>query len=55
MASIPSIAMWDDHDIFDGWGSYDEERQNCPVYQGIYPIARRQDRSFPPAASSGAA
>jgi hypothetical protein len=46
MASIPTIAMWDDHDIFDGWGSYDEERQNCPVYQGIYPIARRFFRLF---------
>lgn len=46
MASIPSIAMWDDHDIFDGWGSYDAERQNCPVYQGIYPIARRFFRLF---------
>lgn len=46
MASIPTIAMWDDHDIFDGWGSYDEERQNCPVYQGIYAIARRFFRLF---------
>jgi hypothetical protein len=46
MASIPTIAMWDDHDIFDGWGSYDEERQNSPVYQGIYPIARRFFRLF---------
>lgn len=46
MASIPSIAMWDDHDVFDGWGSYDEERQNCPVYQGIYSVARRFFRLF---------
>jgi hypothetical protein len=46
MASIPTVAMWDDHDIFDGWGSYDEDRQNCPVYQGIYPIARRFFRLF---------
>jgi hypothetical protein len=46
MASIPTIAMWDDHDIFDGWGSYDDARQNCPVYQGIYPIARRFFRLF---------
>jgi len=24
-ASIPSLMMWDDHDIFDGWGSYPED------------------------------
>lgn len=40
MASVPSVAMWDDHDIFDGWGSYPPERQNCPVFQGIGKIAR---------------
>jgi len=25
MASIPTVMMWDDHDIFDGWGSYPED------------------------------
>ena len=39
MASIPSIAIWDDHDIFDGWGSYPPARQNCDVFQGIGKIA----------------
>ncbi len=24
LASCPSVMMWDDHDIFDGWGSHDE-------------------------------
>jgi hypothetical protein len=39
MATIPSVAIWDDHDIFDGWGSYPPARQNCPVFQGIGKIA----------------
>lgn len=25
--SVPSLMMWDDHDIFDGWGSYETELQ----------------------------
>ena len=32
---------WDDHDIFDGWGSYPDGLQNCPVFQGCYQAARR--------------
>ncbi len=34
-ASIPSIMMWDDHDIFDGWGSYPDVLLDSPVYQAI--------------------
>lgn len=41
LASIPTVMMWDDHDIFDGWGSYEPELQACPVYQGIYAEARK--------------
>lgn len=41
MARVPSMAMWDDHDIFDGWGSYQADRQRCPVFQGIGEIARK--------------
>lgn len=41
LATVPSVMMWDDHDIFDGWGSYPEDMQSCEVYQGIYRIARR--------------
>jgi hypothetical protein len=41
LAQVPMIAMWDDHDIFDGWGSYPGARQNCGVFQGLWPIARR--------------
>lgn len=40
LASIPSLMMWDDHDIFDGWGSYDGELQESPVYQGVFRHAR---------------
>ena len=46
MASIPTVMMWDDHDIFDGWGSYPEEMQQCDVYQGIYDIAKHYFELF---------
>ena len=39
-ASIPTVMMWDDHDIFDGWGSYDPDLQKSEVYQGIFASAR---------------
>lgn len=29
LATIPSVMMWDDHDIFDGWGSYPDALQQC--------------------------
>ena len=35
LACIPSINLWDDHDIFDGWGSYPEPLQMCHVFQGM--------------------
>lgn len=40
-ASIPTLMMWDDHDIFDGWGSYTPEEQASPVFQAIFAVARR--------------
>ncbi|KAK9828764.1 hypothetical protein WJX72_001969 [[Myrmecia] bisecta] len=39
-ASIPNVMSWDDHDIFDGFGSYPEYLQNCEVFQGVYQQAR---------------
>ncbi|MAR91735.1 MAG: metallophosphatase [Pseudomonadales bacterium] len=39
-ACVPSIMMWDDHDIFDGWGSFPDDLQQCEVFQGIFAIAR---------------
>ncbi|KAI9103034.1 hypothetical protein DFS34DRAFT_607235 [Phlyctochytrium arcticum] len=41
MAVIPSVNIVDDHDIFDGFGSYPEGLQMCPVFQAIGKIALR--------------
>lgn len=46
LQSLPSIMMWDDHDIMDGWGSYPYDLHNCEVYQGIFAIARRYFQVF---------
>ncbi|MEI6559888.1 MAG: alkaline phosphatase D family protein [Rhodospirillaceae bacterium] len=46
MASIPSIMMWDDHDIFDGWGSRPEAEHLSQVYRGLFAVARRQFSLF---------
>lgn len=46
LASIPSIMMWDDHDIFDGWGSYPNDLNTCPVYQAIFETAKRHFELF---------
>ncbi len=40
LASIPSVMMWDDHDVFDGWGSWPPARQNSPVFRGVAAAAR---------------
>lgn len=40
-ATIPNVMLWDDHDIFDGWGSYPEDMMAAPVFQGIFLTARR--------------
>jgi hypothetical protein len=46
LSSIPTVMMWDDHDIFDGWGSYEDEKLDSDVYQGIYGVARRHFQIF---------
>ncbi len=46
MASIPSVMMWDDHDIFDGWGSRPEIEHQSQVYRGLFAVARRQFSLF---------
>lgn len=46
LARVPSAMMWDDHDIFDGWGSYPEDLQRCEVYQAIYAAANKYFRLF---------
>eukprot|EP00210_Caulerpa_lentillifera_P005345 g5108.t1 len=40
-AKLPNVMLWDDHDIFDGWGSYPEDMMCAPVFQGIFKTARR--------------
>jgi PhoD related phosphatase len=46
LRQIPSLMMWDDHDIFDGWGSYATDQQQSPVFQGVYAQAREHFRLF---------
>jgi len=40
LARIPSIMTWDDHDIFDGWGSYDPKKLASPFAQSIFEVAK---------------
>lgn len=46
LASIPSIMMWDDHDIFDGWGSQPPELQASELFQLIYKVAKKYFEVF---------
>ncbi len=46
LASIPSLMMWDDHDIVDGWGSYDDDWQQSPVFRGLWSAAREHFALF---------
>jgi hypothetical protein len=41
LANIPFNFIWDDHDIFDGYGSYPTYLQTRPVFFGIFDIAHR--------------
>ena len=40
LAQVPSVMMWDDHDILDGWGSHPHELHDSPVFQGIFAVAK---------------
>ena len=40
-ARIPSLAMWDDHDICDGWGSLERSRTRSAIGQGLFGVARQ--------------
>lgn len=46
LATVPSLMMWDDHDIFDGWGSHPTARQDSNLHQGIYHAARNSFEIF---------
>lgn len=41
MARVPSLCMWDDHDICDGWGSLPEAMLDAPVGRTLFEVARR--------------
>lgn len=41
LPNIPAIYMWDDHEIFDGYGSYPENVMTSNIVKSIYKIARR--------------
>lgn len=45
-ARVPALMMWDDHDIFDGWGSLPERLLDSPVGRGLFDIARRMFMLF---------
>ncbi|WP_435103324.1 alkaline phosphatase D family protein [Arhodomonas sp. AD133] len=40
LARVPSLAMWDDHDICDGWGSLSAAQLDCPVGRIVFDVAR---------------
>lgn len=44
LRSCPSVMMWDDHDIFDGWGSNDEDAE--PEQQAFFRAADVACRIF---------
>lgn len=44
LARVPSLMIWDDHDIFDGWGSHPEWMLNSPVASGIFKVAQEAFR-----------
>jgi PhoD related phosphatase len=46
LATIPSLMMWDDHDIFDGWGSWSDSWLQCPTFRGIWQAAREHFALF---------
>ncbi len=43
---IPGAFTWDDHDIFDGWGSQRPEIQRNPHYRNLFHAARRCFTAF---------
>lgn len=46
MSRVPGVFTWDDHDIFDGWGSHEPELQASPCYRAIFDAASRAFEAF---------
>ncbi len=38
---VPSVMIWDDHDIMDGWGSHPAAMLDSPIGQGLFALCRR--------------
>lgn len=54
-AHIPSINIWDDHDIIDGYGSYPHRTMESDVFKGLGGVAWRYYMLFQHHVSPGAA
>lgn len=46
LAGIPQMNTWDDHDIFDGYGSYPNDLQESPAFRAIFAHAKRMFELF---------
>jgi phosphodiesterase/alkaline phosphatase D-like protein len=44
LAAVPNVMTWDDHDIFDGWGSHDNDVD--PPQQAFFAAARQAFSEF---------
>ena len=53
MARVPSLAMWDDHDICDGWGSMATARLDSPIGRALFAAARESFLLFQLGAAPG--
>ena len=38
---VPSVMIWDDHDIMDGWGSHPTGMLDSPIGRGLFALCRR--------------
>ena len=43
---VPGVFTWDDHDIFDGWGSYTPDEQEAGYFKAVFEAARRTFEAF---------
>lgn len=46
MAQVPGLYTWDDHEIFDGYGSHEDDDQNSPTFKALFETARRAFVAF---------
>lgn len=46
LASIPSIMMWEDRDVFHGCNTCSKDLINCDIYKSIFKVARKYFEIF---------